>query len=312
MRTGLTISTVGHIALCVWCLITFPSSRIESSEAVPADVISEDDFSRIMQGTRTAPQAPAPKPLVDKIGEPSPPVKDPTPKVDKQEIAPTAEVQQPPAPKPEPPKPPPQEQAKPDPAPQQPDPIAEALKRDEAKKKEEAKKREEARKKEEAKKKLEAKKREQEKREQEKFNTASIETRLALLDKRSPQRNAATGAEVNQTPTLGTDTGSSMTLSASVLDALRQKLKDCWKVPTGVQNARELVVTVHIRFRKDGSLAATPEVINQSAHPLFHVAAESAVRAVHECAPFSFLPVAKYDAWKELEFDFDPREMFGG
>jgi outer membrane biosynthesis protein TonB len=310
VRKDWAISAAIHAIVLALAFVGFSTTTPLSDPApIVVSVNVVDGDSKVMQGTRTAPKAETPKPLVDKVGEQSPPVKDPTPKLDKQEIAPTAEAKPtPPAPKPEPPKPPPpQEQAKPDPAPQQPDPIAEALKRDEAKKKEEAKKAVEAKKKEEAKKKLEAKKREQEK-----FNTSSIETRLALLDKRAPQRNAATGATINQAATLGTDTGSALTLSASVLDALRQHLKECWDVPTGVQNARDLVVTVHIKFRKDGTLAATPEVVNESAQPLFHIAAESAVRAVRKCEPFSFLPVAKYDAWKELEFDFDPREMFGG
>ena len=37
---------------------------------------------------------------------------------------------------------------------------------------------------------------------------------------------------------------------------------------------------------------------------------ESALRAVRTCAPFSFLPVAKYEAWKDIEINFDPQYMF--
>jgi colicin import membrane protein len=83
-------------------------------------------------------------------------------------------------------------------------------------------------------------------------------------------------------------------------------------VPVGVQNARDLVVTVRIQFKKDGSLAADPLVLNHSSTPLFQVAAEAATRGIRKCAPFSFMPQAKYEAWKEVEVNFDPREMFGG
>jgi len=55
-----------------------------------------------------------------------------------------------------------------------------------------------------------------------------------------------------------------------------------------------------------------PRVMNRGSNALFQVAAESAVRAVQRCAPFNFLPVAKYDAWKEVEINFDPRDMFRG
>jgi hypothetical protein len=45
-------------------------------------------------------------------------------------------------------------------------------------------------------------------------------------------------------------------------------------------------------------------------HPAFRVGSESAVRAVQECTPFNFLPVAKYEAWQDLILDFDPSKMF--
>ena len=309
MRAGLTISAIGHLLVLVWLLVTLPSTKIESTPALAVDMISDSELSQIMAGVKTAPKAEAPKPVVDKVGEQSPPVKDPTPKVsDKPEIQPNAEAP-PPPPAPKPPEPKLEKaEAKPEKVEPQVDAIAEALKRDEARKKEEAKKLADAKKKEEAKKRLEAKKREQEK----KFDAASIENRLALIDKRAPQRQAALGAVINQTASLGAANANAMTLSASELDILRRRLADCWHVPVGVQQARDLIVTVHIQLKRDGSLTAQPQVINTSMHPAFRVASESAVRAVQECAPFSFLPVAKYEVWQDITLDFNPQEMFGG
>ena len=304
MRVGLTISTIGHLLVLVWLLVTLPSTKIESTPALAVDMISDSELSQIIAGVKTAPKPDAPKPIVDKVGEPSPPVKDPTPKVsDKPEIQPTTEVAPPPEPKPEPK--PEKAEAKPEKIEPQVDAIAEALKRDEAKKKEEAKKLADAKKKEEAKKRLEAKKREQEK-----FDAASIENRLALIDKRAPQRQAALGAVINTTPTLGADRANAMSLSQSEIDRLKARLADCWHVPVGVQQARDLVITVHFQLKKDGSLATPPQVINTSTHPAFRVGSESAVRAVQECAPFNFLPIAKFDLWQDLTLDFDPSEMF--
>jgi colicin import membrane protein len=41
------------------------------------------------------------------------------------------------------------------------------------------------------------------------------------------------------------------------------------------------------------------------------VAAESARRAILRCQPYR-LPIAKYDVWKDVEVNFDPRDMFRG
>ena len=345
MRIALVVSALAHLALLVWGFLTLTSRPFQAAESIPVDVVSATDLSTIMKGTEKGKQTEAPKPVVDKIGDDKP-VKDPTLKVsDKPEITPSAQTPPPPPPEAKPPEPKPEKaetkpETKPEPKPEKAEPakaetkpekvepqvdeIAEALKREEAKKKEEAKKlaeaeeakkKEEARKLAEAKKKEEARKREEAKRreheQQEKFN--SIESRLAaLVDKRAPQRQAATGGELNPTASLGAPTANAPTLSVNELAALQARLRDCWEVPVGVQHARDLVVTVRIQFRKDGSLAADPIVLNRSALPLFQIAAEAATRGIRKCAPYSFMPPAKYEAWKDVEVNFDPREMFGG
>jgi len=345
MRIALIVSALAHLALLVWGFLTLTSRPFQAAESIPVDVVSATDLSTIMKGVEKGKKTEAPKPVVDKIGDDKP-VKDPTLKVsDKPEIAPSAQTPPPPPPEAKPPEPKPEKaetkpETKPEPKPEKAEPakaetkpekvepqvdeIAEALKREEAKKKEEArklaeaeeaKKKEEARKLAEAKKKEEARKREEAKRreheQQEKFN--SIENRLAaLVDKRAPQRQAATGGELNPTASLGAPNANAPTLSVNELAALQARLRDCWEVPVGVQHARDLVVTVRIQFRKDGSLAADPIVLNRSALPLFQIAAEAATRGIRECAPYSFMPPAKYEAWKDVEVNFDPREMFGG
>jgi colicin import membrane protein len=272
-----------------------------------ADVISDAELSQITQGIRNAKPAEAPKPLVEKIADATP-TENPNAKiVDKPEIVPTAEQLQPkpePEKKPEPkkaePKPP-----EPKPEPKQafakeepkPDPIAEALKKDDTKPKKPEKKAETPPPK------------KQEPKQQPKFDSSRI---AALLDKRDAQRRAATGSTLNNTPSLGAPTGQAATLSQNELDALRNRLRQCWNVPVGLAEARDLIVTVRIQFNKDGSLSAEPRLMNQVSHPAFTAASESALRAVRSCAPYSFLPVAKYEAWKDVIIDFDPRDMFRG
>ena len=83
----------------------------------------------------------------------------------------------------------------------------------------------------------------------------------ALLDKRDPQRNAATGVEANATPSLGTASGTEAQLSQSEIDALRARLMALWNPPVGMQDASQTQVTIRIRFRKDGTLAIGPQVL---------------------------------------------------
>jgi outer membrane biosynthesis protein TonB len=309
MKTGTTISVIAHAAVLAFGLVAFAPSpkNAPPPESLPVDIISATEFSNLSKGSRTAPKAETPKPLVERVAEPKP-ADNPAPKVvDKPEI--TATADQPPKPpepkvaeaKPAEPKPP-----KPEPKPreafateaqQKVDPIAEAIKKDQQKKQEQQKQQQ-----------AQQKKQEQQK-QQPKFDASRI---AALLDKRDPQRRAATGETLSPTPALGVPTGSAPRLTQNEIDALRARLRECWNLPVGVAEARDLIVTVRIAFNKDGSLSTEPAVMNHGSHPVFQVAAESALRAVRRCAPYSFMPVAKYDSWKDVIVDFDPRDMFRG
>ena len=74
-----------------WC--RFPARPFEATpaESLPVDIVSEKDFSQMTKGVKDAPKpVEKPKPLVEKIDEPKP-VEDSKPKVtEKQEIKPTA------------------------------------------------------------------------------------------------------------------------------------------------------------------------------------------------------------------------------
>jgi outer membrane biosynthesis protein TonB len=312
MKAGWTISAVLHGAVLAWGLVTFATRPLSTPppDFISTDIISASDFSQITNGIKTAPKAEVPKPLVEKVAE-AKPVEEQNAKIvdNKPEIVATADQVQPPKP-PEPkkaePKPPtPQPQAKPEPKqafakePEQKiDPIAEALKKDT--KKPDPKTQQKA---ETQQKKVEPPK------PQPKFDASRI---AALLDKRDPQRKAATGDTLSNTPSLGTATGTAMALSQNEIDALRARLRQCWNVPVGVAEARDLIVTVRIQFKQDGSLQAEPRLMNSGSHPAFVTASESALRAVRTCAPYTFLPAAKYEAWKDVIVDFDPRDMFRG
>ena len=291
MKTGLTISVIGHAGLLLWGLISFSARPLEAApkDALPVDIISDKEFSQITKGIKDAPKAETPKPLVEKVAEPKPPVEEQKPKVaDKQEIK-TAAAEPPPQPAAKP------EEAKPEKKPPpKVDPIAEALKKDEARKKAA-----------EAKAKAEQKKQQQ----QPKFDANQI---AALLDKRNPQRLASTGSDLNATPSLGLPNAAALRMSQNELDAMRQRLMQLWNPPAGVQNPQDLVVRVRIQLGRDGRLVSQPAVVSVSRGPMAEVARESAIRAIFRGQPYDMLTPSNYEIWKEVEITFDPREMYRG
>jgi colicin import membrane protein len=295
MRTGLTVSIALHALVLLWGLMTFASKSLEAAppDSLPVDIISATDFSQIMAGSRHAPKAEAPKPLVEKVGE-TKLADNPAPKItEKPEIVPTAEKETPPQSKPTP-----KREAERKPTPPKVDPIAEALKKDEAKpepKKEEARV-------------PTPPHRPEPQKPQPKFDAVRI---AALLDKRDPQRQVSLGEIINHTPALGTPKGSAPTLSQSEIDALRAQIRRCWNPPAGAADAQDLRVEMNVKLRIDGSLAAEPVLLERGSSPYFQVFAESALRAVQRCQPYS-LPAAKYEVWKDIDLGFRLDDLYGG
>jgi hypothetical protein len=307
MKGGITISTIAHAAILLWALVVFAVKpfSVPPAESMPVDIISIADFSQMMAGAKNAPKKDTPKPLVEKVAE-AKPAEDVTAKVSEKELTTaSAPKEAPPEAKPPEPKPKPAEAKK---EPERKPDIESLQKADKKDEKKEPKK-EEVRlppKKPEPKKDVAEKKPSQE---QPKFDADRI---AALLDKRQPQRLAAAGNVLSAAPSLGTATGSAPKLTMSEIDALRARIQQCWNPPAGAADAKDLIVEVRIRFNQDGSLAAQPTVSNRGSSTYFQVAAESALRAVVRCAPYTFLPISKYDVWKDVEVTFDPRDMYRG
>src|SRR3954454_1387946 len=149
MKAGWTISALLHALVLAWGLVSISAKPLDKSptESLPVDIISAADFSQITRGSKNAPRAEAPSPLVEKIADPKPPADNPAPKVvdNKPEIVAPAEKPEPPTPEPvkkaEPKPPTPQPQPKPEPKQafaKEPEPkvdaIAEAIKKEEKKK----------------------------------------------------------------------------------------------------------------------------------------------------------------------------------
>jgi colicin import membrane protein len=281
MRKATAISAGLHAAVLLWATLSFSGKTFDvtPAESLPVDFISEKDFSEMTKGVKDAPKVETPKPLVEKKAEEPPkPIEEAKPKVtEKKELQAAKE----PTPPPEPPPP-------------KPDPIAEKLKQPDEPKQTKAEQQP-----------LPPKKPPQ--KPQPKFEPDKI---AALLDKRDPQRNAATGVEANATPSLGTAAGRAAQLSQSEIDALRARLMALWNPPVGMQDASQTQVTIRIRFRKDGTLAVGPQVLTSGSGAQFNAMRDSAVRAVFVGQPYTMLRPEHYEQWKEIDFTFDTRQMF--
>ena len=315
MKTGMTISAVGHLAVLTWAMVSFSVApfQVAPADSLPVDIISMKDFSQLTKGVENAPEKNTQKPLVEKVAKRRL-IDNTTAEVsDKPEIRPTSEPT-PPSPlkppekksepkpaKSAPPKPAEKKAAPPKPKPAPKDAIAEALKKDEAKRKQKA----------EQTASIPTPKRRPPRprpKRQPKFDASKV---AALLDKRKPRRRAAAGETLSDTASLGLPSGAAPTLSQTEIDALRAQIQQCWNPPAGVVEAEQLIVVVRILLNQDGSLSGEPILLNRGGHQLFQIAAESAKRAIRRCQPYR-LPIEKYQVWKDVEVTFDPRDMFRG
>jgi outer membrane biosynthesis protein TonB len=282
MKKATAISAGLHAAVLLWATLSFSGKTFEvtPAESLPVDLVSEKDFSQMIKGVKDAPKVEMPKPMVEKKAEEPPkPVEDSKPKVtEKKEVQAVKEVTPPPQP----------QQPK-------PDPIAEKIKQpDETKPQTNVEPQP-----------LPPKKPPQ--KQQPKFDADKI---AALLDKRDSQRNAATGTEINATPSLGTASGMAAQLSQSEIDALRARLMALWNPPVGMQDADHGQVTIRIKFKRDGTLATGPLVLTSGSGVQFNAMRDSAVRAVFVGQPYTMLRPDHYEQWKEIDFTFDTKQMF--
>ncbi|EKF18891.1 hypothetical protein [Nitratireductor pacificus] len=99
-------------------------------------------------------------------------------------------------------------------------------------------------------------------------------------------------------------------LSQSEMDALRGQIQRCWNVPAGALDAENLKVSIQVRLDASGAIEGAPRIIaGGSGSVVERAAAESARRAVLQCAPYN-LPAEKYEAWADVIVHFDPSDMF--
>ncbi len=350
MYIGLVISTLLHAALLAWALVSIRSQpEIKPPEVIPVavDMVTVSELNRMMQGVESGKPEEAPPKEAAKV---EPPRKEPPkPKREPAAAPPPPEPEPPPPPPPEEAKkpepqpdpiaakiaalPPPPPEPVPGPTPEERLKLEQQIQAEEKRKAEELKKAEEKRladeqKRLEEKRKAEERKKAEEKRladlkrrqEEKKKKQFDADKISALLNK-VPDKSAPPAAAPRtdhalpkaKGPPLGAPEGRDTQLSASELAVLAQIIRTCvqskWTVLGGGETAQSAVVKMRLRFNQDGTLAAPPQVMNPQSTAYFLAVADSATRAVQACEPFS-LPAAKYESWKDIVLNFNPRDMF--
>ena len=104
-------------------------------------------------------------------------------------------------------------------------------------------------------------------------------------------------------------------LSLSEEDALKAQIFGCWSIPLGLPYNENLLVRIKLELKPDGSVVKSEILdharMNKPGQGFYKVLAESALRAVKLCQPLR-VPSTGYERWKELQLNFDAREMLEG
>jgi len=104
-------------------------------------------------------------------------------------------------------------------------------------------------------------------------------------------------------------------LSISEEDALKAQIFGCWSIPLGLPYNENLLVRIKLQLKPDGTVSKSEILdharMNKPGQGFYKVLAESALRAVKLCQPLR-VPTTGYERWKELQLNFDAREMLEG
>ena len=104
-------------------------------------------------------------------------------------------------------------------------------------------------------------------------------------------------------------------LSLSEEDALKAQIFGCWSIPLGLPFNEDLLVRIKLELKPDGSVISSEILdharMNKPGQGFYKVLAESALRAIKLCQPLR-VPSTGYERWKDLQLNFDAREMLEG
>ncbi len=136
----------------------------------------------------------------------------------------------------------------------------------------------------------------------------------ALIDK-SKEESADTTKKTNNITQDQQKNIENVGLSLSEEDALKAQIFGCWSIPLGLPYNENLLVRIKLELNPDGTVLQSEILdharMNKPGQGFYKVLAESALRAIKLCQPLR-VPTTGYERWKELQLNFDAREMLEG
>ena len=136
----------------------------------------------------------------------------------------------------------------------------------------------------------------------------------ALIDK--SKENIAETDKISKNITQSQDKSLNVTgLTLSEEDALKAQIFGCWSIPLGLPYNKNLLVRIKLKLKPDGTIIDSEILdharMNKPGQNFYRVLAESALRAVQLCQPLR-VPSTGYERWKNIQLNFDAREMLEG
>ncbi len=136
----------------------------------------------------------------------------------------------------------------------------------------------------------------------------------ALIDK--SKENLAETTKLSDKITQSQDqTMDQIGLTLSEEDALKAQIFGCWSIPLGLPYSENLLVRIKLKLKPDGTIMKSEIIdharMNKPGQGFYKVLAESALRALQLCQPLR-VPTTGYERWKDLQLNFDAREMLEG
>mgnify|MGYP001618019575 FL=1 len=124
--------------------------------------------------------------------------------------------------------------------------------------------------------------------------------------------SAAIGSAIGQAVPKGV-AGLSIRQRTNLADMIRSQITPCWNPPQAEDNSGHGTIVMRIRLGRDGGVLGTPALSRIGGQTAANGAYANALagsvrRAILRCAPLR-LPPELYDAWADVELNFDPRDI---
>lgn len=102
-------------------------------------------------------------------------------------------------------------------------------------------------------------------------------------------------------------------VTAGELGAFQKQIQGCWNLLPGAANADAIAVNLTINVNPDRTVrdVTITDQARYNSDAIFRAAADNAIRALRhpDCTPLD-LPVNKYEQWRSITLNFDPKGMF--